>query len=125
MTAPGNLTTSYTYDTGKQSRDGQRPALDHQSRRLAAGFHLRCPGPAQRVEPERRRRPDHLHIRGQAEVTAADAGGDQTTIWFDSLGLPAREEDPSGGLSSFSYNNNGNLVSFTNAAGDIYQYSLR
>ncbi len=108
----------------QQSRNGQRPAVDHQSRRLAAELHLRCPGPAQRHQPERRDRPRSAYTyRGEAEVTATDAAGDQTIVWFNDLGLPARVEDPLGGISSYLYDDNGNLVGFTDAAGDTYQYT--
>ena len=50
-----------------------------------------------------RRRPDH--------------------VWYNELGLAARVQDPLGGISTYLYDNNGNLVSYTDAAGDTYQYT--
>ena len=60
---------------------------------------------------------------GEAEVEATDAAGDQTIVWFNDLGLPSRVQDPLGGISTYLYDNNGNLVSYTDAAGDTYQYT--
>jgi RHS repeat-associated protein len=60
---------------------------------------------------------------GQAEVTATDAAGDQTTVFFNDLGLAARVISPLGGTSTYSYDNNGNVVSYTDSAGDTYQYT--
>ncbi len=60
---------------------------------------------------------------GEAEVQATDSAGDQTTIWYNDFGLASRVESPLGGISTYQYDNNGNLVSYTDAAGDTYQYT--
>ena len=82
-------------------------------------------GPAQRHQRQRRQLTPITYTylgegRGRRPPTRA---GDQTIVWFNDLGLPARVEDPLGGISSYLYDNNGNLVSYTDAAGDTYQYT--
>ena len=42
---------------------------------------------------------------------ATDSAGDQTIVWYNDLGLPSRIEDPLGGISTYLYDDNGNLVS--------------
>ncbi len=123
---PGTLTTSYTYDTGTNPEtanallsitnpDGSQQTFTYDP---STG---RLTGTAQ---------PDGaLTISttytypGEAEVVATDGAGDQTTVWFNDLGLPSRIEDPRGGISTYGYDDNGNLLTYTDAAGDTYQYS--
>ena len=122
-TAAG-LTTSYTYDTGSNpetanallsitSPNGSQENFTYSSAtgRLTGTSHQRrrgrrSPTPT-RARPRsghrHRRRPDHRLVQR--------------------LGLPARVQDPLGGISTYLYDNNGNLVSYTDAAGDTYQYT--
>jgi RHS repeat-associated protein/uncharacterized repeat protein (TIGR01451 family) len=123
---PGTLTTSYTYDTGTNPEtanallsitnpDGSQQTFTYDTN---AG---RRTGTAQPDGP--------LTISttysylGEAEVMATDAAGNQATVWFNDLGLPARVEDPRGGISTYLYDPNGNLVSYADASGAVYQYA--
>ena len=123
VTAPGNLTTAYTYDTGGNPEttnallsitnpDGSQENFTYDAQGRLSG--ARQNGGA---DPIAFAYPD------EAEVTATDAAGDQTAVWFNDLGLASRVEDPLGGISTYHYDVNGNLVSYTDAAGDTYQYS--
>ncbi len=123
VTAPGNFTTSYTYGTDSNPETANALLSITNPDGSQQDFTYDAQGRLSVVSQNGGADPITYTYGDGAEVTAADAAGDQTTIWFDSLGLPAREEGPSGGLSTFSYDNNGNLVSYSNAAGDIYQYS--
>ena len=60
---------------------------------------------------------------GEGEVMAADGAGDKTTVWYNDLGLPSRVQDPLGGIYTYLYDTNGNLISSTDPAGDSQQYS--
>ena len=124
VTAPGNLTTSYTYDTGSNPEtanallsitnpDASQEIFSYDS---ATG---RLTGTSQNGGAD----PVSYTYLGQAEVTATDAAGDQTTEFFNDLGFAARVISPLGGTSTFSYDNNGKVVSYTDSAGDTYQYT--
>ena len=130
VTAPGNRTTSYSYDTGTNSEtanallsttnpDGsqQNFTYDPTTGRLTGTSESNVAQPTQLFNAISYAYPD------EAEVVAADAGNNQTTIWFNDLGSPARVQDPLGNLSTYLYDNNGNLVNYTDAAGGSYQYS--
>ena len=58
----------------------------------------------------------------EAEVVATDNAGNKTTVWFNDLGLCAIQ-DPLGGVSSYLYDNNGNVVGYTDPTGENYQYA--
>jgi RHS repeat-associated protein/uncharacterized repeat protein (TIGR01451 family) len=121
VTAPGKLTTSYSYDTGGNAEtanallsitnpDGsqQKITYDGQGRLVSSSGN----GGAD---------PIAYAYPGEAEVTATDAAGHQVAAWFNDLGLASRVEDPRGALASFQYDTNGNLVGYTDAAGNTYQ----
>jgi YD repeat-containing protein len=123
VTAPGNLTTSYTYDTTSNGEttnsllsitnpDGSQENFTYNSTtgNLIGTSAL---GGADAAT--------YTYL-GEAEVMTTDAAGDQTTVWYNDLGLPSRVESPLGGISTGSYDENGDLVSYTNAAGGTYQY---
>jgi RHS repeat-associated protein/uncharacterized repeat protein (TIGR01451 family) len=123
VVAPGNLTTSYTYDTGANPEiegalssvtycDGSQTnfAYDTQGRLASTSFN----GGAD---------PISFVYLGEAAVTATDAAGHQATAWFNDLGLAARIEDPLGGLSNYLYDPSGNLIGYTDAAANTYQYA--
>ena len=123
VTAPGNLTTSYTYDTGSKPEttnallsiidpDGSQQNFTYDSLgRLSSAGQNGGADPIIYAYP------------GEAEVTATDAAGDQTTFWFNNLGLPSRVQDPRGALTSYLYDANGNLVGATDAVGNTYQFT--
>jgi RHS repeat-associated protein/uncharacterized repeat protein (TIGR01451 family) len=123
VTAPGNLTTIYTYDTGTSAAtlnalmsitnpDGSQQNFSYDSQgRLASTSQT---GGAQ---------PITYTYSGTAQVTATDLSGDQTTVSYNDLGLPARVVNPLGAIASYLYDTNGNLVAYTDAAGSTYQYS--
>ena len=128
---PGTLTTSYTYDTGSNPEtanallsitnpDGaqQNFTYDPTTGRLTGTSESSTQQPGQLFNAIVYTYP------GEAEIVATDANNDQTTVWYNELGLPARVQDPRGGTSNYLYDNNGNLVSYTNAAGDTYQYTF-
>ncbi|HVS36831.1 MAG TPA: RHS repeat-associated core domain-containing protein [Gemmataceae bacterium] len=60
---------------------------------------------------------------GEGEVVATDSAGDQTTVWFNAFGLPGQVQSPLGGVSTYQYDDNGNVIGSTDALGDAYQYS--
>ena len=124
VTAPGNLTTTYSYDTGSNPEtvnallsitnpDGsqQNFAYDPSIGRLVG---TSANGGAEAIT---------YAYPGEAEVTATDENNAPTTTWFNDFALPARVEDPLGGISNYLYDNNGNLIDYTDAGGNTYQYS--
>jgi RHS repeat-associated protein len=124
MTAPGNLTTNYTYDTGTNAEtvnallsitrpDGSQRSFtyDPSTGRLTGTSQN---GGANAIT--------YTYVT-EAEVAAKDANGDTTTVWFNDLGLAARIQDPLGAVSSYQFDANGNRISHTNAAGQTYQYA--
>ena len=122
-TAAG-LTTSYTYDTGSNPEttnallsitnpDGSQQnftydALGRLSGTSANGgadaIDLHLPGRGRGHGHRQRRRPDHRLVQRASACRPAS-------------------QDPLGGISTYVYDNNGNLVSYTDAAGDTYQYT--
>jgi RHS repeat-associated protein len=124
VAGPGGLTTTYTYDTGTNPEttnallsvtnpDGSQQAFtyDPSSGRLTGSSQN---GGANAIS---------FTYGSEAEVTATDAVGDTTTVWFNDFGLASRVQSPLNGISTYLYDANGNLTSYTNAAGDTYQYS--
>ena len=123
MTAPGNFTTTYTYDTGTNPETAgallsiKGPGGSQQDYTYDALGRLI--GTSQNGGTE----PVSYTYDGEAEITTTDAAGDKTTSWYNERGQLAHVYDPLGGISSYVYNDNGNLVSYTDAAGETYQYS--
>ena len=122
-TAPGSLTTSYGYDTGVNGKtanallsitnpDGSQRNFTYDSAtgRLTG---VSANGGAEAIA--------YAYL-GQGEVSITDIANNQTLIWYNDLGLAARVQDASGGISNSSFDTNGNLVSYVNAAGGSYQY---
>jgi YD repeat-containing protein len=123
---PGTMTTSYSYGSGNNpetanallsitSSDGAEQTFTYDP---TTG---RLTGTAQ-PDGDLTIATTYSYL-GQAEVMATDTAGDQTTLWFNELGLAARVEDPKGNVTSFIYDNNGNPLSYTDAAGGVYRYS--
>jgi RHS repeat-associated protein len=123
VTAPGNLTTSYTYNTGTNPQtenallsitdpEGSQENFIYNAAGQIAGTSTN--GGADAVT---------YSYRDQAEVVATDAAGGQTTVWFTGSGQPALIENPLGGIASFTYDNNGNLTGEIDPLGDSYQYT--
>jgi RHS repeat-associated protein len=123
VTAPGNLTTTYIYDTGNNAEtanallsittpDGSQRnfAYDLQGRLKAtsanAGLNLVT-----------------YTYADQAEVTSTDDSGNQSTVFYNELGRPGRVQDALGGVSTYLYDTNGNVVRFTDAVGKSYQFA--
>ena len=128
VTAPGNLVTGYAYDTGSNAEtanallsitnpDGsqQNYAYDPATGRLTgdsqSGGTLTAQGSFSYSYP------------GEGEVIATDQANNQTIVWFNDFGQPGRVQDFGGAVSTFLYDANGNLVQYTNAAGNSYQYA--
>jgi RHS repeat-associated protein len=123
VTAPGNLTTGYTYGTGSNPEtanallsianpDGSQQDFTYDSQgRLS---NTSANGGSESVT---------YSYLSEGEVTATDAAGDKTTVWYNELGVASRIESPLGGITTYQYDNNGNLISYTDAGGDTYQYS--
>ena len=125
---PGTLTTAYTYVTGSNpeaangllsitSPDGSQQNFSYDP---ATG---RLTGTSQLGGSLTNQASITYVYLGQAEVMATNAVGDQTTVWYNDLGLPSRVEDPRSGISGYLYDQNGNLTGYTDAAGDTYQYT--
>ncbi len=104
VTTPGGLTTLYTYDTGTNpqtanallsvtSPDGsqQNYTYDPSTGRLTG---TSANGGAN---------PISYTYGAEAQVTATDAAGDQTTTWYNAMGMAARVVDPRGGISTSVY----------------------
>lgn len=64
-----------------------------------------------------------LSMSGNSQLTATDAAGNQSTVWFNDLGAPSRVENALGAISTYAYDPNGNLVRHTDAAGNTDKYS--
>ncbi len=60
---------------------------------------------------------------GEAEIQATDSQGNQSTVWYNDLGLASRVQSPLGGITNYFYDDNGNLLSVTDAEGNEYQYT--
>lgn len=122
VTAPGNLVTSYAYDTSANAAqtnallsittpDGFKQSFTYDSQgRLATrsangGLNLIT----------------YTYV-DEAEVRATDTAGNVTTTWFNQFAQPVRVEDPRGATSTMRYDNNGQLIGTTNAIGDSYSY---
>ncbi len=123
VTGPGNLTTSYTYDTGTNPETVNAllsiTYIDGSRRNFTYGGQGRLIGTSQNNGAN----PITYAYLGEAEVSATDAAHNQTTVWFNDLGLPSRVQDPRGAMKSYLYDTNGNLVRYTDAAGNTYQYA--
>jgi RHS repeat-associated protein len=124
VTGPGNLTTTYTYDTGTNPEtanallsitypDGSQRNFTYDP---ATG---RLTGTSENGGAD----PITYTYITEAEIAAKDANGDITTVWYNDLGLAARIQDPLGAVSSYQFDANGNPISYTNAAGQTYQYT--
>jgi RHS repeat-associated protein len=124
VAAPGSLTTTYTYDTSSNGEtvnallsithaDGSQQAFTYDA---ATG---RLTGTSQNGGAD----PLTYSYGGEAEVTTTDAASNQSTVWFNDLGVASRTEDARGSISTYLYDTNGNLVSATDAAGNQYQYT--
>ncbi|HQU43589.1 MAG TPA: hypothetical protein PK867_12310, partial [Pirellulales bacterium] len=124
VTAPGILTTTYTYDTGTNAETAnallsvtnpdftqQKFSYDPATGRLT-GTSL-----ASGAEPVT------YSYLGQGEVQSTDKAGNTTIVWFNDLGLPARTQNANGAITSSLYDSNGNLLQYTNGAGGTYQYA--
>ncbi|HVA50299.1 MAG TPA: DUF4214 domain-containing protein [Pirellulales bacterium] len=124
VTAPGNLTTSYAYDTGTNAEtanallsitnpDGSQDnfTYDPATGRLTG---TSANGGADAIA---------YAFLGQGEVSATDSAGNQSIVWFDDQGAAARVQGPNGGVSNSLFDDNGNLVRYTNAAAASYQYA--
>jgi RHS repeat-associated protein/uncharacterized repeat protein (TIGR01451 family) len=122
VTGPGNLTTSYTYDTGSNAEtanallsitysDGSQRNFTYDP---ATG---RLTGTSQNGGAN----PIAFGYPGEAEVTTTDAANDQFTAWFNDTGTPSRTQDARGGISNSLYDPSGNLIAYTNAARNSYQ----
>src|SRR5262249_11422002 len=123
VTALGNLTTTYTYDTGGNPEtvnaltgignpDGSQVGFtyDPATGRLTGSSEN---GGASSVT---------YAYPGQGEVTVSDSAGDQSITWYNDLGLAGRVEDPLGNITSYAYDANGNLTGYTDPAGGTYHY---
>jgi RHS repeat-associated protein len=124
VTGPGNLTTSYTYDTSSTAETANallsitNPDGSQQNFSYAPQTG-RLNGTSENGGAD----PITYAYLGEGEVTATDTANNQSTIWYNDLGLASRVEDPRGGVDQFLYDANGNLVTSTDAIGDTYQYS--
>jgi len=123
VTGPGNLATTYTYDTGTNPETANSllsvVGPDGSQQNFTYDSQGRLSGTSQNGGAD----PITDTYLGQAEVATTDAAGDQTTTWFNALGLAARVASPRGGISTSVYDANGDLIGYTDAAGDNYQYT--
>jgi RHS repeat-associated protein len=123
VTAPGNLTTSYTYETGSDPETaGALLSVTHPDGSQQV-FAYDAQGRLSETSASGGADPISYTYDGEAEITTSDAAGDTATVWYNAMGLAARVQDPLGGLSNYTYNNNGDLVGYTDAVGNTYQYS--
>jgi RHS repeat-associated protein len=129
VTAPGNLTTSYIYDPGSNPEKTNALLSITYPNGAQQNFTYDTLGRLGGTSQSNVAQPSQLFntvayaYPGEAEVVATDTNNDQTTVWYDDVGLVSRLEDPRGGISSYLYDTNGNLVNYTDAAGASYQYS--
>jgi RHS repeat-associated protein len=130
VTAPGNLTTSYAYDTGTNPEttntllsvtyaDGSQDnfAYDPATGRLTGTSKSAASQPGVLFNTIT------YAYAGQGEVTSTDANDNIIAVWFNDVGSAGRIEDPRGAVSSYQFDVNGNPTSFIDAAGNTYQYS--
>jgi RHS repeat-associated protein len=124
VVGPGGLTRSYTYDTGNNpetanallsitNTDGsvQNFSYDPATGRLTGAS---ANGGADLVS---------YTYPAEAEVIATDASNAASTVWYNDLDMPARIQNPLGAVSNYSYDTNGNVTTYTDAAGNAYRYS--
>ncbi|HBI43672.1 MAG TPA: hypothetical protein DDY78_12605 [Planctomycetales bacterium] len=123
VTAPGNLMTSYSYDTGSNPETANALLSITNPNGSQRNFTYDGQGRLSGVSQNGGADPITYAYPGEAEVTATDAAGDMTTVWYNDLGRASRVTDPRGGVTNDLYDANGNLVGATDAAGDTYQYS--
>ena len=124
VTAPGNLTTTYTYDTGSnpETANALLSIISHDGSQQNFTYDTAT---GQLVGTSANGGADAITYTYQdaAEVTATDASGAQTINWYNDFALPARVQEPLGGVSTYLYDNNGNLISYTDGGGNTYQYT--
>ncbi len=123
VTAPGSLTTLYTYGTAGNSETANALLSITSANGAVERLTYNSQGRLSTTSANGGVDLTTYKYDGEGEVTATDAAGDQSTAWFNDLGLASRLEDPLGGISTNVYDNNGNLVSYTDATGDTYQYT--
>jgi RHS repeat-associated protein/uncharacterized repeat protein (TIGR01451 family) len=121
--APGNLTTSYAYDTSTSSEIvGALLSVTYPDG-SQANFAYDAQGRLSSISSNGGANPINFGYLGEAEVAVTDAAGHQAVVWFNDLGQAVRVEDPLGGFSNYLYDPNGNLAGYTDAAGNNYQYA--
>jgi RHS repeat-associated protein/uncharacterized repeat protein (TIGR01451 family) len=123
VTAPGNLVTAYTYDTTSNPKTQHALLTITAPSGLQQQFVYDSQGRLSGTSSNGGTNPITYTYGGQGAVTATDAAANQTTVWFNELGLASRVEDARGGISGYSYDVNGQLVGYADAAGNRYQYA--
>ncbi len=121
---PGNLTTTYSYNTGgnPETANAVLSVTNPDGSQQNFGYDPRT-GRLTGTSDNGGADPITFAYPGEGEVTATDAANNQSTIWYNDLGLAARVDDARGGIGNYLYDPNGNLVTYTDAAGNTYQYS--
>jgi RHS repeat-associated protein len=123
VTAPGNLITSYSYDTGNNPEAVNALVSITYPDGSQRNFTYDAQGRLQSTSRNGGADVIAYAYPGQAEITATDLANHQTIVWFNDLGLPSRVQDPRGAIVNYQYDANGNLTGYTDAAGSAYQYA--
>src|SRR5262249_17913115 len=124
VTAPGSLTTTYTYDSGSNPEttnallsitnpDGGQQIFTYDT----------ATGRLSTASQNGGANASSFNYLGQGEVTVTDAASHQTTLWFNDIGAIARVQDALGGIDTSQFDNNGNVIRFTDVGGNSFRYS--
>jgi RHS repeat-associated protein len=121
VTAPGNLTTSYTYDaSGNGERTNALLSIAYPNG-LEQNFTYDSLGRLAGGSQNGGANAFNVRYDHEAEITTTDSASNQTTVWFNDLGMASRVVDPRGAVSNLLYDVNGNLTEYTDALGNTYQ----
>ena len=116
VTAPGNLTTQYTYDTGGNPETTNALLSITNPDGSQENFSYDAQGRLSGITANAGAEPVTFTYAG-GEVTTTDALGNQTIVYLNDLGQAVKTIDPLGNVSYATVDNNGEVVSATGPNG--------
>jgi RHS repeat-associated protein len=122
VTAPGNLLTSYAYHADSPTTANALASISHPNG-AQDNFSYDVQGRLKSTSQNGGANAITYAYPGQAAVTTTDLANNQTTVWFNDLGLPSRTQDSRGAISTYQYDANGNVATITDALGEVYHYA--